>query len=627
MKPTNAYLESFNARHLGPEEVAENFVAPSYFKTLLGNYHAILVGPRGSGKTTLLKMLQQRALENWKGPAAKRARANINYTGVFIPADISWGLQVASLGNGKLSVSDHKALSVATFAAHVLRALVSAMIDRTGEMEAKGVEGFRRVLLSQSAEVNLVKNLSSAWRLSPDIPTLLSLQQALRLRLSHIRQVANDLIRTERRLANLGQEVQFVDLDFLSCADYAIDLFDAAVGDMSGRWAFLFDELEIAPEWIQEHLLTMLRSGNPKILLKLAISPYSPHGNKILSGIGAAAGHDLREIPLWATDRKDSLKFCRLLWRSISRDLVSPDLSADEVLGASYFDPPAFTDNLAPTIVGERLTPNRYSENSIWASRFASLANIDKTFDAFLKHKRINVNDLDSSDRSTHGPLIRKMAPFVAVREYFRKDPSLGTARVRSRKSSEIYSGADSYFLISEGNPRWLIGMTQSLLAKQDLPIASITARDQANEIDAAAERFRAMLATIPLTPTNHPLLKDGLIGLLDTIGEAFFKKVVIDEFQAEPPSTFVVDSDIDSAIEHALQAALNVGAVVYIPDNSSKFLVSSMRGRRFRLSYMLSPVYRLPLRSSRSISLSKLLYETRQIKVDQRLPFVEDQV
>jgi len=48
--------------------VAESFVPPRVFETLIRPEHSVLIGPRGSGKTTLLKMLQPQALDHWDHP-------------------------------------------------------------------------------------------------------------------------------------------------------------------------------------------------------------------------------------------------------------------------------------------------------------------------------------------------------------------------------------------------------------------------------------------------------------------------------------------------------------------------------------------------------------------------------
>src|SRR5438045_309341 len=96
---TPTIFESFNARNLDPEKVAETFVPSKQYDSLIKRRHTLIVGPRGSGKTTLLKMLQEPALEAWQHDSAEHYRSKIDFTGVFIPTDISWGEQLQLLGS------------------------------------------------------------------------------------------------------------------------------------------------------------------------------------------------------------------------------------------------------------------------------------------------------------------------------------------------------------------------------------------------------------------------------------------------------------------------------------------------------------------------------------------------
>jgi len=57
-----------------------------------------------------------------------------------------------------------------------------------------------------------------------------------------------------------------------------------------------------------------------------------------------------------------------------------------------------------------------------------------------------------------------------------------------------------------------------------------------------------------------------------------------------------------------ALGRALNSGAIILAPDPGGEALLSSLRGKRFRLSYMLAPGYGLPLNLGRPMALSHVL-------------------
>ena len=60
--------------------------------------------------------------------------------------------------------------------------------------------------------------------------------------------------------------------------------------------------------------------------------------------------------------------------------------------------------------------------------------------------------------------------------------------------------------------------------------------------------------------------------------------------------------------MHESLTRALNAGAIVYVPDEDGQLLLASLRGKRFRLSYLLAPTYHVPLRLGRAVSLSKIL-------------------
>ena len=63
----------------------------------------------------------------------------------------------------------------------------------------------------------------------------------------------------------------------------------------------------------------------------------------------------------------------------------------------------------------------------------------------------------------------------------------------------------------------------------------------------------------------------------------------------------------------HSLAEALNAGAIIYVPDEREELLLESLRGKRFRLSYLLAPYYGLPLQLGRTVSLSVILDRFRE--------------
>jgi hypothetical protein len=177
----------------------------------------------------------------------------------------------------------------------------------------------------------------------------------------------------------------------------------------------------------------------------------------------------------------------------------------------------------------------------------------------------------------------------------------------RSRKRALLYTGADSVFAVSEGNPRWFISMIERLLDHWEPNTSTVPDRVQAAEMVHSAQRFAAMLGTIPVKDLSV-IGPRGLIGLVERIAEYFHRRVVTDPFTPEPPNTFVVDDDIPHAIADALGQALNAGAIVYVPDDWSRLILDDLRGKRFRISYLLAPLFGLPIRLGKEINLSSIL-------------------
>src|SRR5688572_22997142 len=174
---------AFNARTLRPSEVAKTFVPPPQFRDLCKRRHTQIIGPRGSGKTTLLKMLQLPALETWRHPDADGYRQAIDFVGVFIAADRSWGTQLESLGGGRLDPHVRDSLARSAFTTHVLRALVLSMLQQSTPDPGSGTEVYGRVKIGTDQEAAFVKSVMGPWHIKPAIPSLLALKHALTARL------------------------------------------------------------------------------------------------------------------------------------------------------------------------------------------------------------------------------------------------------------------------------------------------------------------------------------------------------------------------------------------------------------------------------------------------------------
>lgn len=593
--------ENFNARNLSAREVARTFIPSSNFSTLLAKNHTLIVGPRGSGKTTLLKMCQQEALDSWNHEQAASFLKKVDFTGVYVPTDVSWGRQIRSLGEGKLDEVDREIFAVAAFSTNVLHTIVETMAYRA-IARPQGCE--RSSVLTEDNEADLVDFICDAFILPRRLSTLDSVKQHLKLRLNTIHTMASqESRRTETGRTERIAEVDFLHLSFLTAVSAAIEVFNDKLNEKHQRWALLFDELELAPPAITKTLIRSLRSVDERILFKLSLAPFCEGMTSIEGALAATPGNDYQTIALWYSHKKDGKPFCQELWSGLIRAAELPGCAAEKVFGDSILT--TATDEWS-----ESEFKTAYRPKSKRTKIMSDLAAKDASFQAFLDDKKINLSNLTSLSSDRRATTVRKAMGLVALRnELLDTDGHL-----RSRKSLPLYSGADALFAIVEGNPRWFKGIVGGLVQASisDVPL-KISAAKQAGQIRKAVARFFALLRTIPLGLGSTKSLPD----LLNTIGRFLSKAQVQKPFTLDPPGRFKVDLAARDGLVSSLGQALNAGAIISMSKSGDEGTHHAIRGQEFRLCYLLAVHYKLLLRTGRSLSLHGILNEAR----DQELP------
>jgi energy-coupling factor transporter ATP-binding protein EcfA2 len=541
-------FDVFNARQLTPRQVAESFIPPSYFANLVAPTHSLIVGPRGSGKTTLLKMLQPAALEAWGHERAAEYRTRVDFTGVFIATDINWNEQVKSLGDGRLDSDSHRQFARAAFTTEILQSLVESMMHRVGAFGPSVVAAHRRVPLNEGVEQSIAKELIASWHLDRAVQSFEGVHLALSRRMSQIRLLASQ--EASRGFQGRGDriaETKFLHLDFLSAARIAVDLFNARAHEHGARWALLFDELELAPQWIRAMLIRFLRSVDDRFLFKISLSPYSVDLKRELDTVhGAGARQDFEPIRLWYVNKEQGYPFCRELLKGM---LASHQLSPTEP--ERLFGKSAFATEREEW-AGESTA---YRESSAIGRQLKALERSDPSFREYLSRRKINLKNLRAITGTRRAADLRKGRSIVSLRAYFRGlEPEAEAERVqerRSRKVPSIYGGATSLFAMVEGNPRWFIAIVGELL--KGASTRTITKPAQVRQVLNAAHIFRAMLKTIPCGAIGQS--RRGLLSLLDPIGDYFSYAAIDAPFDPDPPSSFIVDNNTREEELHALAA------------------------------------------------------------------------
>ena len=601
----SSVFESFNAKNLTATQVARTFIPPAQqFEELCQRSHSVVIGPRGSGKTTLLKMLQLTAIAAWNHADAPRYQDKIDFIGVFIAADIVWREQIESLSQGVLPKDVREALSISTFTTHVFISLITA-IQELGDASVAGNKRLSHLHFELSAEqeASLVDICGQTLKISPVLPSLLGVKLALRQRLGDLSALAQRLrVGDPAAVSDIVGENEYL---FLSFYEHSLAVIEAVNGLLCCpelKWAFLFDELEIAPEIIRKRLLTLLRGSDGRILFKLSMSPYNGDFSAFYGDSGAKPGHDFLPITLWYSEKEDALPFSIELVNSILAERNIEAASPEAIFGISEFDLGRTEQRELGTAYGPASSNHR---------KFADLAEKDPSFSQYLVDNGIDLRRMHQITDVQRAAQVRKITSVVTVREAYLRHSGLegvGGQRIRSRKRPQVYAGAPAIFALTEGNPRWIIGTLGPLLRAYSSDGRTVRKEAQTKAIAVASERFRALLSTAAVPTSQGAATKKSLLSLVDEIGAYFQAGVLAGPFKPEPPTSFIVDQATPASVRSALAVALNVGAIVFIPDNPGQAMIENMTGKRFRLTYLLAPHYRLPITIGKSRALSSIL-------------------
>lgn len=239
---------------------------------------------------------------------------------------------------------------------------------------------------------------------------------------------------------------------------------------------------------------------------------------------------------------------------------------------------------------------------------FIALAAKDQGFQNFLDRRGIDPSNLAASDDSYARATIRKIAPIAAFRNAYRSNSAAGKKRGR-KPYVAAYVGWKSIAAMSEGNPRWLIGMLISIWTSRykdsGLPIPMAAQTDATRETGGA---FIEMLRSLATRPTHGAEVGEPVLDIVEKLAKYFHDRLVTKPFVEDPPMVFEVDAATSPAVEESLRLALNHGAIICYqgPDKSGGY--DSLRGRQFRLAYLLAQQFKLPIRKSKPISLSAAL-------------------
>lgn len=584
-------LTSFNARTYSAIQVAESFVAPEAFFTLINPVHSVLSGPRGSGKTTLLKMLQPEALERWEHADAPSLLSAVEYTGVFVATDRIWKQQLEPESSA-LDVLVREIIAESAFATQVCRELAETMAWRAHSKPVE-VSHHDRAQLTPADELLLVREISKLLKLRVEVPRIESVVSAL---VTRFREHGEILRRMREGLSELPD---WLIRDTLGTAEACVRLFNTAVRQPYHQWALLFDEMELAPARVTESVLDAMRGSQSILLYKLSLSPVQPEFARLNMPLAGVPGQDFELIRLSSQYASAPTFATNLIQAELGKRYGdSPSLTPQKVFGPGRF-------------TGSDREPDRgrddpYEKGSPLWKRFETLARTDASFAAWLEKRGVDLNNLGQLSANERAAKVRKIRNIVLLREYYRRPNRTG------RKGHEPYTGAEGIATLVDANPRFLMALLGKALPSELPAQLPLSRSAQSVAIDSVIDRFLSLLRSQPAVE-HIDGRKLQVVDLIESIGSELGRRLIQDDFNDNVVTGFQVERRTPQHVVSALQIALNVGAIVHVPNDSGRPIPASLDGEVFRLSYVLAPRYRLPLRLGEHRGLRSILGRNNQ--------------
>jgi len=621
MQTKTLLYDSFNAKYLSFKEVADTFIPNSEYYQLQSNTSMLLMGPRGCGKTTLLKMLTVAGLKYWNCQESEKIRNSLGFIAIYIPSDIQWKNQLDYL-NSNLKGEDKfkETITQFLFATNIQIAICrtfSSLVyfEEYSEQEKLNIE---YSICKELIDIWSIKGISSAQFDKIEIQLI--------KRVDEVNKIVKQIIfnKSEGNLFKSLPEYTFSDFfDLVKLGCKAFEILQPKYKNV--KWALCFDELEIAPKFIQLRLMTFLRSVDQNFLFKLTTTPLFVLDNNIVE---ATQGNDFSTIKLWVYDDmglKKWQEFCyNLITNRLIRQAKFDKTSSLEKIFSKYS-----LDEIIKNELDDLNNPTKKAldyhgsfqpgtgKGSSLNFLFKYLANNDKSFYKFLCERGISASDPIAINPTISKSVFLKYKIDTVYRKIFRN---------RTRRTPTIHYGLPYIFDICDGNPRLVIGLVDDIISRSTINISNeeISKSEQTQIILDASRKYHNQLknhpdSTIVINQNEFNLALD----LLDPIGNYIHDKIIQEEFSKTSPSTFRVDVGINHKLLQLLETALYLGAIVYL-DPIESLSNTGLIGKRFRLSSFLTPKYKIPNRSFSEVQLSTIL-RIEKDKLQKKIEYEND--
>ncbi|MDI9857967.1 ORC-CDC6 family AAA ATPase [Flectobacillus roseus] len=606
-------FDNFNAKYSTHEEVAETFVSSDEFFQIAKNNHTFVLGPRGCGKTTMFKMLTTSALNNWRPKTIRddELKKNIPFIAIYIPSDELWKDQLKSvLSSFQNDKSLVKVISNALISNNIFINFCESIKNHLNYLETDNKQYKERMFCEKLLEI---------WGISNCTFSLPSIKLALS-------EMRSSLIGKLTKYAfdkkyNKSYKIELEDhffLDFLNALKSGIIAYENIFNDGHElKWALCFDELELISEDFFENLKSRLRVAPSNIVFKLSASPLSE-----FDGIEAQRSHDYEVVKMWPssyTEEKRFSQFCEQIaiqriisYRDKNQVKKYVDVDFSKIFGFLDYSRYALKDFDFKINVSAK---ENEAESLSWFV-FKELAQFDKDLRELLIKKGIDPENPVPNNKNESDTFFRKTKEIVINRLIFSKFQNQAFYSKRSRKEYPIYYGKETIFKLCEGNPRFIINIINDIFIKteryKDIDDFVFSPEEQVQVVRNVSARFYAMLKTYPTSVLYNRKPFD-LDKLIKVIGDYFEEQVNQSPLSMHPKTSFFFDpKNTPLEIRRLVNIGVSLGAFIKIDKNSED--TSLDKSVRYRLSYLLHPHFKLPLRLFGTIKLNNIIGDQSKV-------------
>lgn len=584
-------FEVDNARNLSLKELVDTFIPTQSFWRLLSAKHHVVLGARGQGKTALAKMLSHNHLaflaQTKTEPRVVSAINNQEFVGIYLPTRVEW---VGGLNNKQWLDKDNREelfqwrLNIASCIAFI--PIVSSCISTYVAGKAQQAQ----------VEREITYQLTKDWLLEPDFrfENLLQLRRYLE-DTDYRKQI--QLIRNRVVNTPLKDEVPIglvFNMELFSPLRQGIKILSRQLSmNQDCTWILCIDEAEFLTEMHHRIINSHMRAFPDNLFIKLTTMPYCHYTLATNIGAELVNGHDFEYVNM----DSDRVVTGRM---SGETDTIGTQFGRTlfkKLIDISYPIIAEITDREAPTasdILGESLLLdpmredwNADSENMKLLEKYASVETIKRA-------KR-----LVGSMKFPHA-ISRKINGALLLRKE--------VDELEGNKALTVYSGARMAIRCSDGNPRHLIRIFNSLLMlltseqkhriRRGLKV-SISQEDQT--------RAMRILSTVTLSQArSFPEVGHELHTFLCMLGKYMHSSLYDKPLTTDQISSVTIDIKVTETEWKLIQVAVGHG---YLHPNIGTNNPDEMPWREgtFHLAYALAPHFLLLPRRGKSVKLSTI--------------------